>query len=259
LNQSRHGRMMALWNLAGSSGSVLGPLVLAGAIAIGQGWQQALLLLAGLSGLVLVWLWRMPMLVNRPPSSTGGVFHGLGSAIAALKQPSIVRWLILVQVSDLMLDGFQGYVALYFVDVMGTSATKASVVMTFWLGVGFLGDLLLIPLLENVRGFTYLKVSSMLVLFLYPAFLLVPWLSAKYILLGGLGLLSAGWYSILKGQLYTAMPGQSGAVITLSNLFGLVGSLMPLLLGFLALKIGLESTLWVLVIAPVVLLIGTAL
>lgn len=128
--------------------------------------------------------------------------------------------------------------------------------MTIWLGVGFLGDFLLIPLLEKVKGLTYLKVSVTLVLFLYPAFLLTPSLEIKYLLLEGLGFLNAGWYSILKGQLYMSLPGQSGAVITLSNLFGIVGSLIPLMLRLLALKIGLGSTLCLLTLAPIALLIG---
>ncbi|MEM9805305.1 MAG: hypothetical protein AAF959_08485 [Cyanobacteria bacterium P01_D01_bin.56] len=48
----------------------------------------------------------------------------------------------------------------------------------------------------------------------------------------------------------------SDAAITLSNLFGIVGSLVPLVLGFLALKIGLENILWMLIVAPIALLIG---
>lgn len=69
---------------------------------------------------------------------------------------------------------------------------------------------------------------------LYPAFLVVPNFTVKLIIMGCLGFLSAGWYSILQGQLYTAMPGQSGTVMTLSNVFGLVGGFIPLAIGILA-------------------------
>jgi MFS transporter, FSR family, fosmidomycin resistance protein len=124
------------------------------------------------------------------------------------------------------------------------------------LGFGLLGDFLLIPILEKVRGITYLKFSATIVLFLYPAFLLVPNINIKLLILGMLGLFNAGWYSILKGQLYTAMPGQSGTVITLSNLFGLVGGLTPLVLGLLAQQYGLQNIMWLLLTAPVALLIG---
>jgi FSR family fosmidomycin resistance protein-like MFS transporter len=107
-----------------------------------------------------------------------------------------------------------------------------------------------------VRGLNYLRVSAILVLSLYPAFLVVPNLTVKLVILGFLGFCNAGWYSILQGQLYTAMPGQSGTVMTLSNVFGLVGGLIPLALGFVAQQVGLQTTMWVLLAAPVALLIG---
>ena len=75
-------------------------------------------------------------------------------------------------------------------------------------------------------------------------------------LLGLLGLFNAGWYSILKAQLYSAMPGQSGSVMTVSNLFGLLGYLIPLGLGLVAEQFGLRATMWLLLIGPVVLLVG---
>lgn len=260
LSPTRHERTMALWNLAGSLGSVLGPLVLAGAIAFGYGWQGAFFLLAMLSGFTLIPLWQtLRVLATVSPAEQPKVesfTQGVWGAIAALKQSHVLRWLILLQFSDLMLDGLRSYVALYFVDVVGTSTNQASLTVTLWLGVAFLGDFLMIPLLARVNGLTYLKISVTLVGICYPAFLAVPSLIGKYIILGCLGFFSAGWYTILKGQLYAALPGQSGAVITLSNLFGFTGSIVPLALGFLALNIGLENTLWLLWIGPITLLLG---
>ena len=260
LEPTRHEQNMARWTLAGSLGNVIGPLILAVAIALNQGWRGALFILAVLSGLMAVLLWRSPNLFNlKSPTESRKVHslnHGFRNALSALKHPNVIRWLTLLQFSDLMLDVFRGFVALYFVDVVRTNATQASFAMAIWLGFGLLGDFLLIPLLERVRGLTYLKVSVILVLCLYPAFLLVPSLTTKYIVLGCLGFLNAGWYSILQGQLYTAMLGQSGSVITLSNLFGLIGSLAPLLIGVAALYIGLGNAMWILIAAPIALLIG---
>ncbi|MDJ0797853.1 MAG: MFS transporter [Calothrix sp. MO_167.B12] len=185
-----------------------------------------------------------------------GLREGIGNAINALKQRQVLLWLTLLQFSDLMLDILRGFVALYFVDVVGANNTQISLAITIWLGFGLLGDFLLIPLLERVRGLAYLKLSAAIVLFLYPAFLLLPNINIKLLILALLGLFNAGWYSILQGQLYTAMPGQSGTVLTLSNLFGLVGGLMPLVLGLLAQHYGLENTMWLLIAAPIALLIG---
>jgi FSR family fosmidomycin resistance protein-like MFS transporter len=75
-------------------------------------------------------------------------------------------------------------------------------------------------------------------------------------LLGLLGLFSTGWYSILKAQLYSAMPGQSGTVMTMGNVFGLVGGLIPLGLGLVAERFDLAVTMWLLLLEPLALLIG---
>ncbi len=259
LDPTRHEQNMARWVLAGSLGNVIGPVMLAGAIAIHQSWRGAFFVIAVLTGLLLVKLWNYPMTVatvSHDEPSTPCFNDGFRNAIQALKRSSVVRWLILLQCSDLMLDVLAGFVALYFVNVVGASTADVSVAIAAWLGFGLLGDFLLVPLLERVRGLSYLRVSVSLVLCLYPAFLLVPDPTVKFALLGCLGFLNAGWFSILQGKLYTAMPAQSGTVMTLNNLFGLVGSLAPLGLGFVAQQIGLESAMWILMVSPIALLIG---
>ncbi|MEO1125904.1 MAG: MFS transporter [Cyanobacteria bacterium J06639_16] len=258
LEPNRHQQNMARWVLAGSLGNVIGPLMLTGAIALHQSWRGAFLLIVIATGLLLSRLWKYPISVATPseerqPSSFKA---GLKNAIAALRRSSVLRWLTLLQFSDLMLDVLAGFVALYFVNVVGATTAEASLAIAVWLSVGLLGDFLLVPLLERVRELSYLRVSVSLVLCLYPAFLLVPNPIAKIVLLGCLGFLNAGWYSILQGQLYTAMPQQSGTVMTLNNLFGFVGSLAPLGLGMVAQQFGLENALWILVISPIALLIG---
>lgn len=259
IEPTRHEQNMARWALAGSLGNVIGPLLLAGAIALYHSWQSAFLSLAVLTGLILGLLWKYPIASpteSQPDQPMYSFKDGIRNAIHALKRPTVLRWLTLLQFSDLMLDVLRGFVALYFVDVVGVNNTQASVALTVWLGFGLLGDFLLIPLLERVQGISYLRVSVTLVLCLYPAFLVVPNLTVKLMILGCLGLLNAGWYSILQGQLYTAMLGQSGTVMTLSNVFGLVGGLAPLVLGFVAQQVGLPSTMWLLLAAPVALIIG---
>ncbi|MBD2020312.1 MFS transporter [Leptolyngbya sp. FACHB-36] len=258
IDPTRHEQNMARWSLAGSLGNVIGPLILAGTIALHQSWRGAFFILALLTGWLLVLLWKYP--IAAPSSPEGDTIpsfkDGIRNAIAAAKRLTVLRWLTLLQFSDLMLDVLRGFIALYFVDLVGTNSMQAGVAVMVWLGFGLLGDFLLIPLLDRVRGLSYLKVSAILVLGLYPAFLVVPHFSVKLAILACLGLLNAGWYSILQGQLYTAMPGQSGTVMTLTTVFGLVGGLTPLALGFFAQQIGLQPTMWMLLAAPIALLIG---
>jgi FSR family fosmidomycin resistance protein-like MFS transporter len=250
---------MARWALAGSVGNVIGPLALACGVAFHQSWRSVFLILTVLTVLLLLGLlWKYP--IGAPSSQHDEPMHGfkdgIRNAISALKRRKVLRWLTLLQFSDLMLDILHGFLALYFVDVVGADNMQASFAVTGWLGVGLLGDFLLIPLLERVRGLDYLRVSAIIVLCLYPAFLVVPNTNVKLVILGLLGFFNSGWYSILQGQLYTAMPGQSGTVMTLNSLFGLFGGLTPLALGFVAQQYGLQNTMWMLLAAPFALLIG---
>ena len=183
--------------------------------------------------------------------------EGFLGALRALRRGEVLRWLTLLQFSDLMLDVLLGFLALYFVDVAGMTPVVAGTAVAVWTVVGLLGDLLLIPLLERVQGLRYLRVSAALELMLFPAFLLVPNVWVKLVLLGLLGFFNAGWYSILQARLYSAMPGQSGTVMTVGNIFGLLGGLIPLGLGLVAERFDLMATMWLLLLGPVVLLIGT--
>lgn len=259
IEPTRHEQNMARWTLAGSVGNVIGPLILSCTVALHQSWRSGFFVLAVLTLLTLGVLWNSittlpaPKQVNEP---THDFNSGIRNALFALKECEVLRWLTLLQFSDLMLDVLRGFLALYFIDVVGANNTQASFAVTIWLGVGLLGDFLIIPLLERVRGLDYLRFSAIIVLCLYSAFLVVPNINVKFIILGLLGFFNAGWYSILKGQLYTAMPGQSGTVMTLDNLFGLVGGFMPLILGLLATKFGLHNIMWLLLAAPVALLMG---
>jgi MFS transporter, FSR family, fosmidomycin resistance protein len=176
--------------------------------------------------------------------------------LSALRRKEVLRWLTLLECSNLMLDILLGYLALYFVDVVGVTEAEAGIAVAIWTVVGLLGDLLLIPLLERVRGLDYLRVSAVLELFLFTAFLLVPTMWLKLVILGALGFFNSGWYSILQGQLYSSMPGQSGAVLAVNNVFGIVGSSIPLLIGLLAEGFGLGGAMWFLLIGPLALLIG---
>jgi FSR family fosmidomycin resistance protein-like MFS transporter len=122
--------------------------------------------------------------------------------------------------------------------------------------VGLLGDLLLIPLLERMHGLAYLRLSALLELALYAAFLLLPGWIGKLVPLALLGFFNSGWYAILQARLYQSMPGKSGAVLALSNVSGLVSSLIPLALGWLAERYNLQVSMWLLILGPVALLLG---
>jgi FSR family fosmidomycin resistance protein-like MFS transporter len=260
---TRHEQNMARWTFAGSAGVVAGPLALGAAVALGAGWRGLFLGFAALTAVLLAGVWRLPGLTNSPAEgddlageNAPTLKAGLLNALRALRRRDVLRWLALLQFSDLMLDVLYSFLALYFVDVVGVTAEQAGLAVAVWTGVGLLGDFLLIPLLERVRGLSYLRLSAALTLILFPTFLLISPIGIKLILLGGLGLLNAGWYAILKAQLYSSMPGQSGTALAVYNVAGLAGSLIPLGLGIVAQQTDLGVTMWLLLAGPVELLIG---
>lgn len=255
---------MARWTFVGSLGIVLGPLFLTGVSFLGLSWRTLYWSFAVLSLIPLLLASRKPLFSVYNGETTGvktasilnGLRLGLINAWNALRRREVLRWLILLEFADLTLDVFHGFLALYFVDVVEVIPEKVGLAVAIWTGAGLLGDFLLIPLLEKVRGLAYLRVSAMLVLVIFPAFLIIHGVIWKLILAGLLGFLNAGWYAIPKGQLYSVMPNQSGTVMTIGNVFGFMGSLLPLGIGIVAQKYGLQSAMWLIMLGPIAMIIG---
>jgi FSR family fosmidomycin resistance protein-like MFS transporter len=157
---------------------------------------------------------------------------------------------------DLTGDVLRGFIALYFVDVVGASEAEAALAVIVLTWVGLPGDFLLLPLLERVRGLSFLRVSAACMAVLLAAFLLAEGHVLKLVLLGLMGLAGTGWYAILKAQLYASLPGRSGTALTLANLSGLAASLFPLVLGAFAQRYGLGTMMWLLLLGPVAMTVG---
>ncbi|HRF98188.1 MAG TPA: hypothetical protein PLZ51_23435, partial [Aggregatilineales bacterium] len=182
---------------------------------------------------------------------------GFKDALAQLRRKEVLRWLTLLEFSDLMLDILLAYLALYFVDIVGKTEGEAAIAVAIWTSVGLLGDFLLIPLLERVNGLIYLRFSAALTAIIYPLFLLVPSLEIKLVLLATLGFFNSGWYSILQGEVYTTLPDHSAAAeLTIGNIAGFVAGFIPLAVGMVAERAGLDVAMWLLLLGPIVLLIG---
>jgi FSR family fosmidomycin resistance protein-like MFS transporter len=244
---------MARWTFAGAVGVFVGPLLLGG---IGGDWRGLFVVFGVLTLAALLIVARSPIKENGTSGAHSSLLLGLRAALRDLRRFEVLRWLVLLDFADLMLDVLLGYAALYMVDVAGADIATAGIAIAVLTGVGLLGDLLIIPVLERVRGLTYLRYSAAVNLGLYVAFLLVPGILPKIILLALVGLFNSGWYSVLQGQLYTAMPGRSGAVLTVSNVFSLVGGVLPFAIGAAAQAFGLDVAMWLLLLGPIALLIG---
>jgi MFS transporter, FSR family, fosmidomycin resistance protein len=259
LQPERREQNMARWTFAGSIGVVVGPILLAVAAWIGFGWRGMFVGLALLSTLILFFAWRRvphDRIQTAPFPDFGAVLNQFRVTFSALRDWSVVRWLVLLEFSDLMLDVLYGFLPLYFVDVAGFTPAQAALAVAVWSGVGLLGDFLLIPLVERMNGLDYLRVSVLLELIFFPSFLLVHRTWIKLVLVGLMGFFNSGWYAILKAKLFDAMHGQSGAALVLDNVSGLFGKLIPFGMGLAAQIFGLAAAMWLLLAGPLTLMIG---
>jgi FSR family fosmidomycin resistance protein-like MFS transporter len=248
LEPDRREHNMARWTLAGGVGVVIGPLALAGLVWAGLGWRE---LFAGFAvlGLALVLLLR-----RSPDSRDGEEAPRLRDALRSLRRREVFRWLLLLELSDLLGDVLLGFLALYFVDAVGSPRATGGLAVAVWSGAGLAGAAAMIPLLRRVDGGRYLRVSAVLAAILFAAFLLAPGVEAKLVLVAAVALVNAGWYPVLKARLYGALDGQSGLVLTVGALFPL-NVLLPLGIAAAAELWGLEVALWPLLVAPLALLL----
>ena len=259
LEPERHEQNMARWTFAGSLGVVAGPLLLSALLTFGLGWRPAFGFLAALAFLILLLGWRkIPSHENAtaPLPQFSHLLDGFRDGISALRRRSVLRWLVLLELSDLIGDILFGFLPLYFVDVVGLTTVQAAASVAVWTGVGLLGDFLIIPLLERVKGLDYLRWSVILELILYPAFLLISISWLKLVIVGALGFFNAGWYAILKANTFSTLPGQSGIAQALDNVSGLFGKLLPFGIGLAAQAFGLGPAMWLMLAGPLALWIG---
>ena len=280
----RQAKVMARWELAGSAGAVTGPLLLTVVLAAGGSWRDGYLVLAAAAA--LTWLGMAA------PGPAKGRQAGAGSqagatdegdsdeddsdedgtgeegprgwreqtraVLAALRTPDTVRWLLLIEVADLLVDVFTGFGGLYLVDVGHLSPAVAAVGIAIRLGAALAAGAALVVVLERIADLTVLRVTAASALVLYPAFLIVPGPVGKLVVLALLSASTASWYPLLQARLYGSLPGRSSVAVTLSSAAALAGGLGPLAVGLVAQAFGLSAALTGLAAVPVVVLLGTA-
>lgn len=154
------------------------------------------------------------------------------------------------------MDVLLGFVALYLVDSTSVSDGRAGLAVSVMAVTGLAGDGLIIPLLRRVPGLTWVRTTAVIAIPVFVLFLVMPGFWPKGAALALVGLLNSGWYAVLQGQLYASLPGQSGAVVSISAVFGLVTALVPLGLGLVAGEWGIGVAMALLVVGPIGLALG---
>ena len=251
LNPGREPQGMARWSVAGSFGNLLGPLLVAGGFALALGWRWAYLALATFALILTLVVLPRPFPAHPVAQTAPGVTRSgmlreiLDNLWAAIRNLRLLRWLVLLELSDLLLDVFTGYAALYLTDVAGFSPAQASLAIGALMLASLASDLVLIPLLERVPGRTVVRLSATASIFIYAA-----WLLAKLVLLVAVRFSTIGWYQVLQGEAYAAAPGRSGTVMALTSAAGILGGGLTWLVGWTAGQAGLPVAMGLLLLGP---------
>lgn len=257
---SRHEQNMARWTFAGSIGVLTGPLLLGLFVYLGLGWRGTYAALASLSTLCLLAAFRFlpaDSVSSLSFPSLRVVFDGFRAAFSALKRKEVWRWLLLLQFADLVMDVFLSYMALYFVDVGRVTETQAGIAVTIWLILGMIMDFAFIPFIDRQpNSVKYLRITAVLEVFAFAAFLLLPGLIPKIVAIIFVNFFNTGWYPILQGRLYSNLSGQSASIMAIGAVTTPIAKFFPLAIGFLADRFGLQSAMWILILGPIALLIG---
>jgi MFS transporter, FSR family, fosmidomycin resistance protein len=285
---ARRAQLMAQWTLAGSTGAVAGPVLVATVLGAGGTWRLAFIVIAGLgAGCWCAMAWpRGARDIDQQAGngansdsarngtgddsardegtgdeSTGddgtdddAAWPGWRAAAAIVRQSGAIRWLLLLEVADLLLDVLTPFLALYLVAVLHVTPTVAALAIAVRLGAGLAGDVILVGALARLDSRQVLRASIWTALLLLPAFLLAPGLGLKLVLLAALTLATAPWYPVLQAELYGSLPGRSGLAVSLTSAAGLAGALGPLTVGLLAQSFGLSSAMAALCVVPVLML-----
>jgi FSR family fosmidomycin resistance protein-like MFS transporter len=259
LNRGREPQMMARWTVAGSVANLLGPLALAGGFALGFGWRWAYFAIAGICMflVVMTWIRHIPLHPNisqasQPGQSKPDLLKGLWEAV---RNPILMRWMALLQLSDLLLDVLTGYLPLYFTDVAGFTTAQASLMFSILMLASLVSNIMLIPILERFPGRKVVRLSAGISGVLYAAWLLAPWLWAKIGLIILIKLVTLGWYEVLQGEAFATIPGRSGTVMAINSVVGLAGGVISFVIGWVAARAGLPAAMWILLAGPVCLVL----
>ncbi len=260
LNPGRQPQTMARWTVFGALGSLLGPLVVTAAFALGLGWRGNYVGLAILALALVALLLPRPFPAHHHPDGNPGQPGALPRELLsnlwqAARDLRLLRWFLLLELSDLLLDVFTSYSALYFADVAGFNPAQVGMVMGGLMAAGLLGNLALIPLLERIPGRKLVRITAAISAVLYTAWLLAPWPWAKVALAIAVKTCTLGWYEVLQGEAYATLPGRSGTVMALSSMMDLLGGALVCFVGWFASQAGLPAAMWLLLAGPLALVL----
>lgn len=250
-NPGRESQGMSRWVFAGALGSLVGPLVLGGALEAGLGWRPPVAAFGFLAAALALGAARSRLPRHPAADPAAATIRGLWAVLRdAARNRQLLRWILLLNLSDLGLDIFTFYVPLYLVDVAGATIAQAALAVALLHASDIAASAALIPLLHRQSPRRVLRWSAAAAVPMFLAWLLVPGLAAKLALLPVLGAARAAWYPVLQGEAYASHPGHSAAVTALGSVAGPLNAGLGWLVGWAAQLAGIAPAMLIILAAP---------
>lgn len=266
-------RTMARWTLLSGVGDLLAPLSVTLFLALSLGWTALCLLAAGLWLAAALLNWRVrPEQPQQeathaaPPAGESGREDEdadggeervpmLLALRRALRNPLLLRWVLVATVASMLDEIFLGFAGLYLADSLHVTTNVVSLALLANLIGSMFGLLLLDRVFSHLPGSRLLPWYALLALVGMLSFLLAPgvWAATGALFLVGLG--ASGWYPVAMAAAYRTHPGRSGLVRAVYSLGSPFEVALPGVVGFLSGRFGLLVGLGFLGLAPLLVLL----
>lgn len=248
------------WVLLATIGDLLGPLLVAGTVALQGSWR----LLMG--GGALIWL-AVALLLSAQRFTTlqtkttideeeQPLWRAISNNLrTGLRTPHLMRWLLLATLPSLMDEMFLGFAGLFLTDKLGVTPQIVSLALIAPTIGGLLGLAWLARWGKRLAPRHILSIVALLTFTGLLGFITAihAWIALLALFIMGVGV--APWFPLAQAQAYTALPGRSGTVGALQALFAPIEIGAPLLIGLVAERWGIQAGVGMFLVAPLLLLL----
>lgn len=243
---SAPGRIFARATIVDTMGALLAPLLVTLAVWLRVEWRW-LLVIGGLAGLVYgVVLMRtgFPAPAGQKAGTSESFWQQMRTNIRlVVTNRQALLWLLFLLAFDLLEVSFP-FKTIWLNEQVGMSQALIGLYVALEMGVQLVSLAVLDRWLARTHFKRVLAMATVGLLVLFPAWVLVPGVWARFVLAVPLNFLLAVFWPIGKGQSLGSVPGRAGTVTAVRALFGFLP--LTLLFSLLAERIELTTAmLWV--------------
>lgn len=237
-------------NAYGAIGDLLGPLTLAGVVALGWSWRVPFIAGAGLMVLYAVMLALQPF-----PKPRGEASEPVLVGILSVMRDRRVVLLALIDALFALLDEpLLGFLTAFLERVRGWTPSAATAAISIIVAGQLIGFLGVGRLTERVKPRTAMLLTGVVMGVSLALLVIAPWAAATGVASLTFGLSSALFYSVLQATYMGLRPGQAGTTGAVVSAIGLAGMGFPALVGAVSDARGLPAGLGLYVAVPALIL-----